>query len=346
MPSPVVDITTLYAVESLFRPGTKDPWAPKLAGRLADLFIYSETGRYTMPIGRRISTVDDPSLPPVLRTLSSRDRDVFAPLAYFFEDRPRLDAEHLEPAFQSFAEWASNKRRRFKQWVKLHREIRDNPGDISHVRAESVFDVGALSDLAAFHLLASELDVRHDDLRYAFDIILRYPLYGQLAGAGSYFLAHPIREEQGHPIISVDSGASPDVPISLSLAVAAMAPSMTLDEYTSFLHEARGFIRDRRINRMSRSAIDVPFVREVAAELGIPAKLNNLGRVAAFAAGVVGTLGAVPAAAPVAAVAGGLITLVPGIWSGNVGRRLSRVSWLKWALKWDLESEAIDGSNR
>jgi len=63
MPTPVVDITSLYAVESLFRRGPRDPWGEKLAGRLADLFIFSDTGRFTMPLRpEAVTVVDDPMI--------------------------------------------------------------------------------------------------------------------------------------------------------------------------------------------------------------------------------------------------------------------------------------------
>jgi hypothetical protein len=96
MPPSVVDITSLYAVESLFRPGTRDPWGEKLAGRLADLFIFSDTGRFTMPLRAEGATVADPSLPLVLAQLRSRDSGVFEPLPYVINERPRHDLNVLE----------------------------------------------------------------------------------------------------------------------------------------------------------------------------------------------------------------------------------------------------------
>jgi len=47
--SNLVDSTTIHGVDSLFRPGKKDPWGRELAGRLADFFIYSEVLRYPAP---------------------------------------------------------------------------------------------------------------------------------------------------------------------------------------------------------------------------------------------------------------------------------------------------------
>jgi hypothetical protein len=342
MPPPVVDISSLYGVESLFRHGTKDPWGKRLAGRLADLFIFSETCRYTMPVRGGVGTTEDPSLPPVLNVLRSRDSGIFVPLPYFSKDRPRIDIEHLEPAFRSFANWATNNKASFQQWITLHQEIRNNPSDLSRVRAKSVFDISRLCELPIFQLSASQIGVRPDDLVYAFDIVLRYPLYGELAGVDSFFLAHPIREQQAAPILSVGTGTSPRIPISLSAAVAEMVSRMSLDEYTSFLHEARGLIRDLRIDQLQPGAIDRETTREIAIQLGLPARLSRASRVIGIAAGVVGITGAIPAAGPAAKIAGGLLTIGSAIWDRSVGRSLGQVSWLRWAFEWDLENQASD----
>lgn len=342
MPSPVIDITSLYAVESLFRSGTRDPWAEKLAGRLADLFIFNDTARFTMPLRAEAAMVEDPSLLPVLSQLQSRDPDVFEPLPYVVRERPRLSNEYLEPTFRSFAAWASNNRAAFKRWLAFHGEVRATPRDMTQIRPNSVFDISALLGVDEFQRLRVGLDVSSDDLIYAFDIVLRYPLYGQLAGSGSYFLAHPIREQQNAPIITVEPGEPPNIPISFSQAVAGMASSMTLDEYSSFLHEARGVIRDRKIHQLKAGAIDRETTRELAGQLGLPARLNKAGRNLGIAAGIIGAVGSVPILGPPAAIAGGLIAIVSAIWTGSVGRAPGRVKWLRWALTWDLEAQASD----
>jgi hypothetical protein len=345
MPAPVVDITTLYAVESLFRRGTRDPWGEKLAGRLADLFIFSDTGRFTMPLRpEAVELADDPSLPLVLTQLRSRDAGVFKPLPYVVNERPRLNDTYLEPAFRSFATWASNNSGAFKRWLAFHSEVRATPRDITHIRPNSLFDISALHTVPEFQRLRVDLKVSDDDLIYAFDIVLRYPLYGELAGSGSYFLAHPIREQQTAPIIAVEPGQPPNIPVSFSQAVAGMASSMTLDEYTSFLHEARGVVRNRNIQKLQIGAIDRETTREIASQLGLPARLSKAGRSIGIAAGVVGIVGAVPTLGPAAAITGGLIAIVSAAWTGSVGRAPGKVKWLRWALEWDLERQASDAS--
>lgn len=340
MAATVVDITSLYAVESLFRPGTQDPWGKKVAGRLADLFIFSNEARFTMPVHAEAATLEDPSLPPLLEQLRSRDPGVLTPLTYVVDEPRRLRHEYLEPAFHSFAAWAVNNKSALKRWLLLHDEIRRSPSDISHIRPRSVFDIASLLDAGEFKRVTADLRLSAADLIYAFDIVLRYPLYGEVAGSGSYFLAHPIREQQAPPIILTERGPAPPIPISLSQAVSAMASSMTLDEYTSFLHEARGYIRGRQIHRLR--SVDTETTREIASELSLPARLKKVNLTVGIWAGVIGIAGAVPALAPAAVIVGGLVQMVSAAWSGSVGRAAGRVSWLRWALEWDLERQASD----
>jgi hypothetical protein len=79
--------------------------------------------------------------------------------------------------------------------------------------------------------------------------------------------------------------------------------------------------------------------REIAAQLHLPARLHQAGRVLAVATGVATAIGAVPFFGPAAALAGGAIAFVPVIWDGRVGRSVGKVKWLRWALEWDLEQE-------
>jgi hypothetical protein len=95
-------------------------------------------------------------------------------------------------------------------------------------------------------------------------------------------------------------------------------------------------------NQLQSGAIDRETTREIASQLGLPARLSNAGRAIGIMAGVISIAGAIPAAAVTAKVAGGLITVVSAVWRRSVGRSLGRVSWLRWAFEWDLEKQAND----
>lgn len=344
--SPVIDITSLYGVESLFRTGPKDPWGPKLAGLLADFFVYSDVARFTMPVSGEPASLDDPNLPTILTKLESRDSGLFTPIRYEVEERRTLNLKYLDEAFRSFEGWAQNNKANLRQLLLLHREPWIRDGHMARVRPRYVFDVDVvrgkplLRDL--LRNLASGLGVQEDDILHGFDVVLRYPLYGELAGPGAYYLAHPVRDLQRLPTMTVEDRPPPSIALSLSEAVRAMAPKMTLDEYTSFLHEARGIIRDRKIHTLKPGALDRETIRDVAQHLGLPARLTAAGKVMGVAAGVIGIAGVAPEIGPAAAIAGGLVSVASALWTGTVGRGPARMSWLRWALKWDIEKQVSD----
>lgn len=101
--APVIDITSLNGVESLFRRGAQDPWGLRLAGRLADFFVYSDISRFTMPIWAGAdSPLDDSTVPQILAQFRSRDIKLFTPVLYEIDERRKLNPDYLEVAFSSF----------------------------------------------------------------------------------------------------------------------------------------------------------------------------------------------------------------------------------------------------
>jgi hypothetical protein len=188
--------------------------------------------------------------------------------------------------------------------------------------------------------------VSEDDILYAFDVVLRYPLYGELVGRNNYFLAHPIRAVQSLPTMMLETASARRFALSLEDIVAAMAPSMTLDEYTAFLHEARGIIREKKIHLLDPDGLERETIREIAADLRLPARLSHTAKVMGVAAGVIGIAGASPVLGPSAAVLGGIVSVASVLWTGTVGRDLSRSSWLRWGLEWDIEDQASDAVTR
>lgn len=185
---PVVDLTTIIGVESLFRGGTTDPWASVLAGTLADFFIYTDSGRYFLPYA---TDPDSSSVPELVSTLVSRDHDALQAIPFAVPGLRELNPDLLEETFTSFATWARLNRERLAAWSAL--QFRDwvRQGHFARVRPRYVFDVQALCNSAAFHKVVAELMVPEDHLLHAFDVVLRYPLYGELAGTQTYYLAHP-----------------------------------------------------------------------------------------------------------------------------------------------------------
>ena len=344
----LIDLTSLNGVESIFRKGTHDPWGQRLAGRLADFFIYSDIAQFTMPtLSNARNQIE---LPEILRQLQSRDSTVFSPRTYSVDVPYSLAPEHLSDAFSGFAAWAQNNRSAFQSWLILHYDKRAGNTLLTdeHWAMGSpryVFDEAQLQNDGKLAVLAHNLGEPVERVLYGFDVVLRYPLYGQLAGPDTYFVAHPIRElVQLLPTMELDKtrGTQRKLPLSLSDVVALMVSSMTLNQYTIFLHEARGLIRDRHIHELNPGALDKETIREIASSLGLPAKLKASGKGLDIAAGVITVAGAFPAIGPAAAVVGGLVSCASVLWKGHVGTLPSRWGWLRWALEWDIERQAND----
>ena len=46
----IFEITSINAIESFYKKGPSDPWFEDVAGRFADLFIYSDITHFILPI--------------------------------------------------------------------------------------------------------------------------------------------------------------------------------------------------------------------------------------------------------------------------------------------------------
>jgi hypothetical protein len=135
---------------------------------------------------------------------------------------------------------------------------------------------------------------------------------------------------------------APIFALTLSEVVREMAPKMTLDEYTSFLHEARGYIRDRKIHKLRPGALDRDAIREIAQDLKLPARLSGAAKALAVTSTLIGMLGAMTTMGTGGAVVGGLVSIASVVWTGKVGHVPARMSWLQWAFNWEVEKQASD----
>lgn len=342
---PLIDITTINSVESLFRDGHKDYQASRLAGNLADFFIYSETARYPNVItGSATAAQKDRfgAVPALLRDLMRRDSAVFSEETWHLPEQISVSPEYLAPAFSSFSDYTINNRRRIRDLILLHREPWIREQYSARIATGYAYPVQTLQESERLHALAESLDVSKEEICYVFDLVLRYGLYGELAGEGTYFLSHPVREQQSFPTMVREDQPPLRVPIRFGPSIARFAHQLSQDEFTALLHEARGIARDMRLVNLKPGAVDAETLREVAQRLALPARIRGTGRVLGVAAGAVGGLSAVPALGPVAALGGMAVSIASAFWTGRLPRAVSRARWLQWALEWDIEQESSD----
>jgi hypothetical protein len=151
----LIDLTSLNGVESIFRKRTHDPWGQRLAGRLADVFVYSDIIQFTMPI--RTNIPDQMELPEILRQLQSRDSAVLSPMTYSVDGLHLLSTEYLSDAFSGFAAWAQNNRSAFHRWLVLHHDTWLTNGHWAWGRPRYVFDVDHLRSDGKLGALATDL---------------------------------------------------------------------------------------------------------------------------------------------------------------------------------------------
>ncbi|MBN2315056.1 MAG: hypothetical protein JXM79_14095 [Sedimentisphaerales bacterium] len=177
------------------------------------------------------------------------------------------------------------------------------------------------------------------DLCYAFDSVLKYPIFGELTGRG-YYLNHPLRDAIKLPTMLKKKAIPPPVAVSFHNSVAQLAVRLSHDDYTSLLHELRGMVRQRGLHKMAPGQFDREHIREIAATVRLSPRLRGYSRGVGITTGIFGGLGAFPVLGTPATVVGGLISVAAAFWSGGLPRNVSRVWWLRWAMKWDIEEQA------
>ncbi len=339
MTQTLIDISSLHAVESLFRNGVRDPWAAQLAGDLVDLAVYSDQVSYPLPASNNAAELR--TGPAIVLQLASRDSNVFTPRLYSTDSQRAVADEHLTTCVEQFAGWCRGNPNSIQQWIALHRESWISNWHTEHVPHHFVFDVGKVRANESARRQASLAGITLEAFLYALDVVLRYPMYGEIAGAGCAYLNHPIRTDSMiHPSLDIAPASKPMGAISFARTIAEMAPQLTQDEYTSLIHELRGAVRELGIHLVKPGQVESGVIRELAAKVGLPARLGAAEKNLTFAAGVVGGLGAFPFIGPVGPILGIGVSIAQAYWDGSLPRSVSRIGWLRWAMRWDIEAQS------
>ncbi len=338
--SPLVDLTSIDAIESGFRKGSADPWFAEMAGKLADFFIYCDTARYVYPVRwANQEFLTDSERPELLEMLIKRDSEAWTWEVYSTFEPLSVDMSSSIDAFRYFSAWALNNPLALKRFVKLHNCSWLKCGHRSRVPNDYVYDIGFITSLDSFKRTAKILRINPSDLLYVFDVILRYPYYGQLAGEHRFYLSHPIREAQNYDAIQVSPFEPPKIALSFQSAVSSMAARLSFDSYTALLHEARGYVRKHNIHLLNPGQIETEQVRELCFDLQMEPRFKAVAKTLAVVCGVFGIAGTIPAVAVPAAVLGTAITVASSFWKPLLTRKLTGVRWLRWSLKFDLEEQ-------
>jgi hypothetical protein len=343
MSSNLIDITTIVAVESLFKDGPRDPWAKLIAGRLADLFVYSDTLRYVFPMPAALPAEQYPGRPSLLTELEDKCGGVVAHEKYPTDHTPLLNDGYLLSVFDDFHIWARNNQLRLAQWSRLHSMPWVKDGHTSRVGRQYVFNVERLEANRPLMRLAEAMKIDTHQLLYAFDVVLRFPLYGLLAGEENYFVYHPIRNAFRLPGSRIEPAPTPSVCVSFQKAVGDMADRLSQNEYIQLLLDLRTIARDQGLHLLKPSDAEPQAVRAIAQKVKLTPYLKTMSKKAAVVGGIIGGFGAIPILGPAAAIMGGAVSISASVWSGRLPRPVAQWKWLQWTLRWKVESE-IDGS--
>jgi hypothetical protein len=327
-------LTTINAVESIYHPGAKDPHKYMLAGQLGDMIAYAQKVRYPLPV----RTDRNPDIPSLLKTLESRDKTLFAPVQYRTDVPVSLRPEYVDPALQQFIRWSNSNAETLKKTVRFLSEPWIQKGHDSRVQFKYVYDLESISKRAEIELLARHLDTTIDMVCDAFDISLRYSLYGELAH-GDHYLAHPIRDAVKLPT----QEEQPEPPwrpcVSFAEDIAVIARKLGQNDFGAFLHELRGLVHSHGLHAMAPGEADATVVRKIASKLGLQTRFKNAARLLGVSGGLLAVAAGVPSITAPATVLGGAVAITAAVWRGHVPRKLGRWRWLRWMVRFDVEDQ-------
>lgn len=276
--SPLIDTNTLWAINTLFaKRKVVDPWAQILMGHFANMFVYSEELRFTVPCPNITSCNPLQSI-PLLEIGHKYDNNFFKPVFLEAPEPVRVADNYVFECFENFSDYAIANRKRLKYWLATHMIPEIWQGWAEHLKRNFVFDVDIISSSKKIDNLCTRLDINEKSILYAFDNILRFPEYGKLAGPDEYYLNHPLRDAFLLPTSTVEPALPPNVPVSWSNSVLRLSAKLNLDEFIAFLYELRFQVHENRLHKIHRTdQVDPDIVRLIAEKVGIPPRLKYHG---------------------------------------------------------------------
>jgi len=340
---PLFDLTSMLAVEALFRSGVKDPWARAIVSKFTDMYIFCDTARYTAPFfSDSTKAVENSDTFPVLQKLIELENSSLHSITYRTDEQITLNVEYMVDSFKAFENWCVNNKNQLKSWLKFHQQEWIRGTHNQRFKTNFLYPTQTLSNRNDLVNLSRILNTSPAEICYTFDLVLRYSLIGQSAGENQHYLAHPIREEQNFPTMNREPATPPNVPVQIGRSIVDYVAGMSLDEYTVFLHEARQLVREMGIVDLKPKTIEKETLRELAYKLWLPPKLKNWEKAYGIITGGICGLGAYPVLGPVSAALGGLISISSIFWSGSLPACSNKLKLLRWAYEWEIEKEARD----
>jgi hypothetical protein len=342
---PLFDTTSITAVQSLFeRTAERDPWGVRLAGSLANMLIYSDEVRFPLPLGKqseaRYPYVIEPTL---LKDITFGRDDFVIPVPYETATLRDLSPDSIYSAFVHYSNWALRHSPAIIRFCRLHHQswVRQLQ-HIPRVPRGTVHDLSSLVRDRTFTRLIAKTSISEDDHLYCFDIVLRYAIYGQMAGSASFYLNHPLRDAFRIPTHLETPGRPPPLPISFAPTIRDLVSRLTRDEYITTIRILRDKVRQYGLIGAPPGDIQLEVLRKMLVEARLPAKLNSEAAVVPVIGTILTSIVGLLSSAPVAAAIGIAVGISTAAWTithPTMPISVSQVKWLRWALRWDEERQ-------
>lgn len=340
MAKPLIDTNTFLAVASVFD-GPLDPWARPVVKRFADAFIYADKIRFTVPTPD--SSTTDPTQGLDILKFLYEERRILEPVFLDAPEPMSVSDESATRAFEAYVSWATRGKNTdfLAKWLETHLDDSVLLNWHEHFGRNFVFEVERFKEHKQMSHLLKHTNLDPFRALYAFDNILRYPEYGRRTGANEHYLNHPLRSVFPLPEQEEEPAPPPPIPISWADSAWYVAQHTDLQGFFGFLESLRFQCRNtHKLHEMGKfESVDSSLVRDIAANAEVPGILRGKASAVAALTGAATIIAS--GLGPLAAVVTGtLVTIAGSYWKGSLPRGLSRVSWMRWVLKWSEENQA------
>lgn len=345
--SPLFDLSALTGVQTALgsHRGERDPWASQLIGDFANLAVFNDNLRFSFPVPSNDLSFESRLViePRTLNILADAMGESLSPVPYSTDAiRPYSDGS-IEDCVLYFDKWARRHRASLKTFCRLH--MSDIVARDQNVRVANIytFDVAGLRASEPFRRLEKLTGIPRSELIYAFDLSLRMPMYGSFAGPNQYYLNHPIRDAFGGQLVTeVGPAAKQSIPFSLSKSFSDLAPRLSQQEFVSSIMLLREEVRRHGLVGAEPGDFDKEILRDIAANCRLPGRLRYGENVPEIVAIVLSAIAANAVAGLPGAMVGASISVAGSIWkppSTQIAAKAADISWLRWAVKWDIEDQ-------
>jgi hypothetical protein len=358
-----MDQLSIVSIEALFdkQVNELDYWVAESLYRFADALVWAEHIGTILPYSERIGKKEGLPRPiTILECLDRHDPTIARRIPFITDSASEVSPDKFPLDFRTFAEWALLNVNNLRLWAKyqstkLRQEIHKR-----YYPQTYAYPVRYLIDDSDFILLRQRLQLSDRSLLYIYDAAMRYRLYAPAILDGSYYLSHPMREDQTFKTAFREIGSLPLVPFTLKYALAKERERLkSLDALLDFILKARRLVREHRLLDLSPgSAIPFDELQKIGYELGLMPitspeahrVLNLLGKVKDslwYSTGVMGGLLLIPGineylttatgiTALTATAVGAGIKFVEVFHSSIAAKTVGK--WLRWPYHYELES--------